>query len=159
MELAGSCHCQAVRFSVEAGAPVPFLHCYCSICRKIGGSGGFGINLGADFATLAVMGREHIKVYRSKIADATGLMVESPGERSFCGNCGSALWLWDPRWPELVHPYAGAIDTDLPEPTLRSHIMMTSKPGWVAADLREGDQVFDEYPDESLADWHKRMGL
>lgn len=37
MKLEGSCHCGNVRFSCEAYAPVPFLHCYCSICRKTAG--------------------------------------------------------------------------------------------------------------------------
>jgi len=26
-------------------------------------------------------------------------------------------------------------------------------------DLRAGDAAFDEYPQESLADWHRRHGL
>ena len=56
MHLAGSCHCGAVRFSVEAQSPVPFMHCHCSICRKTAGSGGFAINLGAKSATLKVRG-------------------------------------------------------------------------------------------------------
>ena len=34
MKLEGSCHCGAVRFSVESHEPVPFMRCYCSICRK-----------------------------------------------------------------------------------------------------------------------------
>ena len=47
MHLEGSCHCGAVRFSVEAPHPYPFNLCYCSICRKTAGAGGFAINLGA----------------------------------------------------------------------------------------------------------------
>ena len=50
MHLEGSCHCGAVRFSVEAHSPVPFMHCHCSICRKTAGSGGYAINLGGDAA-------------------------------------------------------------------------------------------------------------
>src|SRR3546814_10297589 len=42
-----SCCCGTVRFSVEAYAPVPFMRCYCSICRKSAGGGGYAINLGA----------------------------------------------------------------------------------------------------------------
>jgi hypothetical protein len=42
--------------------------------------------------------------------------------------CGSALWVWDPRWPELVHPFASAIDTELPVPPKRNHMMLSSKP-------------------------------
>ncbi len=29
-------HVQAVKFSVRSHAPVPFMLCYCSICRKTG---------------------------------------------------------------------------------------------------------------------------
>jgi len=67
MLLKGSCHCGAVRFSVQSHQPVPFMRCYCSICRKTAGSGGFAINLGADHATLQVQGREHLSVYRAKL--------------------------------------------------------------------------------------------
>ncbi len=24
------------------------------------------------------------------------------------------LWLWDHHWPELIHPFSSAIDTELP---------------------------------------------
>ena len=46
MRLEGSCHCGAVRFTVEAPHPYPFSLCYCSICRKTAGAGGHAINLG-----------------------------------------------------------------------------------------------------------------
>jgi hypothetical protein len=37
--------------------------------------------------------------------------------------------------------------------------MVGSKASWV--ELHEGanDKVFDKYPDESIAAWHKRLGL
>ena len=35
--LKGSCHCRAVRFSVQSETPYPYLWCYCSICRKTDG--------------------------------------------------------------------------------------------------------------------------
>ena len=47
MKLNGSCHCQAVRFTVDAASPCPYMRCYCSICRKTAGGGGYAINLGA----------------------------------------------------------------------------------------------------------------
>lgn len=34
MELAGSCRCGAVSFTCTSHTPVPFLRCYCTICRK-----------------------------------------------------------------------------------------------------------------------------
>ena len=46
MHLDGSCHCGAVRFSLESAHPYPYNLCYCSICRKTGGAGGYAINLG-----------------------------------------------------------------------------------------------------------------
>ena len=63
MLLEGSCHCGAVHFSVESEHPYPFNLCYCSICRKTAGAGGFAINLGGGFGSLKVDGEEHIRVY------------------------------------------------------------------------------------------------
>src|SRR5690349_15112698 len=123
MQLDGSCHCGAVKFTVNAPHPVPFMRCYCSICRKTAGSGGYGINLGAEAATLKVLkGKRHLRVYRARMSEpagngrvgeaaADGGERFSTGQRHFCGRCGSALWLYDPTWPDLVHPHASAIDT------------------------------------------------
>ena len=96
MLLEGSCHCGAIRFEVESPHPYPYNLCYCSICRKTAGGGGFAINLGADSATLKITAEEQTGVYHAVIDGQT-----SPGERHFCRRCGSALWLYDPRWPEL----------------------------------------------------------
>lgn len=160
MQLHGSCHCKAVRFSVKSAQPAPFNLCYCDICRKTAGSGGYAINLGADFSTLTVQGQDHIRIYRAMITDPdSGQIGQSPGERSFCGLCGSALWLWDPRWPMLVHPQAGAIDTPLPIPPERTHLMLAGKPAWVVPTIGPDDKQFSGYPDESLADWHLRTGI
>lgn len=160
MKLDGSCHCRAVTFKLKSKHPYPYNICYCSICAKTTGSGGYAINLGGDFDTMKVNGAEHISVYRAKTANPdTGENEESPAERSFCKHCSSALWVWDPRWPDLVHPMATAIDTPLPAPPERTHLMLASKAPWVEPHIREGDKTFDAYPDESIADWHKRLGL
>jgi len=58
--LEGSCHCGAVRFSVESHTPVPYMRCYCSVCRKTAGGGGYAINLMAEAETLIVEGMEHV---------------------------------------------------------------------------------------------------
>jgi len=158
MQLKGSCHCGKVQFSVHSAHPYPFNLCYCSICRKTAGGGGFAINLGADNETLQVQGKEHVSVYRANVADG-GKVRKSDARRSFCKHCASALWVWDPRWPELVHPFASAIDTELPTPPERTHLMLAYKASWVPAHIQPGDLSFDEYPDESLAQWHERLGL
>ena len=160
MKLTGSCHCGAVRFAVDSKHPYPFNLCYCSICRKTAGGGGYAINLGAEYSTLTVEGEEHLSVYQARITDPeTGAAAISPARRSFCSKCGSALWAWDPRWPELAHPFASAIDTDLPVPPERTHLMVGSKASWVEVHRGPKDQVFEEYPEESIADWHRRLGL
>jgi hypothetical protein len=160
MHLQGSCHCGAVRFSVEAPHPYPFMRCYCSICRKTAGAGGYAINLGADAGTLKVEGEEHLRTYRAKLhgggPDDTS---QGTGERRFCALCGSPLWVWDPTWPDLIHPHASAIDTPLPVPPEHVHLMLGSKAAWVEPQIGPRDRTFDEYPDESLADWHRRLGL
>ena len=155
MLLEGSCHCRAVRFSLQSETPRPYMHCYCSICRKTGGGGGYATNLGAEYESLEVEREERRSVYHAVMRDGEGEHT-SPAERSFCG---TALWLWDPRWPELVHPLASAIDTELPVPPERTHLMLGDKPAWVRVDAQPDDRHFDGYPEESLAEWHERLGL
>jgi len=154
MLIKGSCHCGAVKFSVEAYAPVPFLRCYCSICRKTAGGGGYAINLGAKFDTMKVTGEKNIAKFHARIDGHKG-----HAERRFCKKCGSALWVWDKQWPDLVHPFASAIDSDLPVPPSQVHMMLGSKANWVRVDARRGEQQFDEYPEQSLEDWHRAHGL
>jgi len=156
--LEGSCHCQRVRFRFESRHPYPFNFCYCSICRKTGG-GGFAINLGGDFTTLEVEGEEFMTIYQARLVNADGDSAESPARRHFCKVCGSALWVWDPRWQELMHPFASAIDTALPEAPERTHMMLESKAPWVPVMAGPDDKSFEQYPNESIADWHRRLGL
>ena len=160
MHLDGSCHCKSVRFSVQSAHPVPYQLCYCEVCRKTAGSGGYAINLGAKFDTLKIEGQRNIRVYVASFVDSeTGQTVKSSGERSFCDKCGSALWLWDPNWPKLVHPQASAIDTPLPVPPERTHLMLGSKANWVQPHIQTSDRSHEIYPEESIAEWHKRTQM
>ncbi len=102
MKLKGSCHRGSVRFTVESRAPYPYMRCYCSICRETAGSGGFAINLSAVADSLKVEDEESVSVYQARLPDGT----ESSARRHFCKRCGSALLLFDPRWPDLLHPHA-----------------------------------------------------
>lgn len=160
MHLKGSCHCGKVRFEVESPHPVPFNRCYCEICRKTAGTGGFAINIGGLAETMHVAGKEYVSVYQAAILDAEGTEIgQSPLRRHFCSHCGTALWAWDDRWPDLIHPHASAIDTPLPKPPELVHLMLASKPAWVSVEHGPNDQSYDGYPEESLEDWHKRLGL
>jgi hypothetical protein len=160
MRLEGSCHCGAVRFSLESDTPYPYQRCYCAICRKTAGGGGYAINLGGDARTLRVRGRKEVSVYRARLkASGDKRARASTAERHFCRRCGSALWVFSPEWPELVHPFASAIDTPLPVPPEHTHLMLEFKAPWVELNLRPGDKRFDGYPEESIAQWHERLGL
>ena len=159
MQLKGSCHCGAVSFSLNSHHPYPFNLCYCSICRKTQGGGGYAINLSGDSGSLQVKGEEHLSCYQVQLEMENGEQGLSPAERRFCSRCGSGLWVWDPRWPELIHPFASAIDSDLPKPPEHTHLMLGSRANWVPVDEQESDKCFQEYPEESIADWHRRLKL
>lgn len=118
------------------------------------------INLLAKSEDLEVQGSEHVKVYRANIQRKRDPAPRpSAHARHFCGACGSHLWARHDRWPDLIHPVASSVDTQLPEAPTHSHIFQRSKPQWVPIDAGPDDEIFDEYPTESLEDWHRRRGL
>ena len=159
MHLAGSCHCGAVKFTLKSRHAVPYQRCYCSICRKTQGGGGYAINLSGDTASLKVTGRDRITIFHAHIRTPGKRARISTAERAFCQVCGTALWLYSPEWPDLIHPFASAIDTKLPTPPEHTHLMVAFRPDWVEVERHPGDLVFEQYPDESIADWHARHGL
>ncbi|KAF1071915.1 MAG: hypothetical protein GAK45_00365 [Pseudomonas citronellolis] len=159
MLLEGSCHCGAVHFSLNSAQPCPYQRCYCSICRKTQGGGGYAINLGGEAASLKVSGRKHINIYHAKLREPGQRTRISGAERHFCSICGSGLWLYDPQWPELIHPFASAIDSALPVPPEHTHLLLRSRAPWVELQAQPGDLQFNDYPEESLAQWHERHDL
>jgi len=134
------------------------MRCYCSICRKSAGSGGYAINIMGEADSLSVDGEAAVAVWQARIDHGRG-PEESPARRHFCVRCGSALWLSDPRWPEWVYPQAGAIDSPLPTPPDITHIMLDSKPDWVAIAPADGDLCFAGYPEASIEQWHRDRDL
>jgi hypothetical protein len=156
--LEGSCHCGAVRYTVKSHTPQPYMRCYCSICRKTAGSGGYAINIMGQAKTLKVTGQSHLGIYRA-IFDKDGKKVRGSSRRHFCKKCGSALYIFDPRWPQWIYPHASAIDTPLPAPAEVSHILLDSKESWVEVPTGKRHHRFDGFPEESIEDWHKARGL
>ena len=67
MLLRGSCHCGAVAFTLKSTTPYPYMRCYCSICRKTDGGGGYAINIMGEAATLKVKGKAAISIYRARL--------------------------------------------------------------------------------------------
>ncbi len=158
--LEGSCRCGAVRFSCSSHTPQPYQRCYCSICRKTAGGGGYAINLAADTRGLQIADPKRVKrSYRAEIAQDDGSCELSTAERHFCSLCATALWLFSPEWPDLLHPFASATDSPLPAPPSSVHLMLRFKPAWVVPQIGSDDAVFDLYPEESIEDWHRSRGL
>lgn len=156
MKLEGSCQCGKVRFRVESRTPYPHMFCFCSICRKTTG-GAFGCNIMGVRESLKVTGSRHLRRYHARIREPGKRTRISEGERWFCGECGTHLYVLDERWPEGVWPNAGAIDTELPVPPEHVFLMTRYKPAWVPI-AGEGPR-FPEYPELSIAEWHERHGL
>ncbi|KAJ7712356.1 Mss4-like protein [Mycena metata] len=169
-ELKGSCHCGAVRFSLQSSTPVVsprFNHfsttyfsqlCLCSICRKVGGAGR-SILLGGHFGTLKIeQGKEHLGVYKAVMNRDTPEEHIAGSERNFCPKCATMLWVYHKTWPELVHPYAAAIDSPLQTPEKMVCLMTDSKPDYVR--LPEGPKdTFPNLLNMSLEGWHKEHNL
>ncbi|KAI9750553.1 MAG: hypothetical protein M1815_001724 [Lichina confinis] len=149
--LEGSCQCGAVEFTVDSHTPVPYQLCACTICRKVGGYGG-AVNLGAMATTLKVKsGEEDIRKYHAIADRGTPDEKRLQSERAFCVHCATMLWVYDSQWPELIHPFASAIDTPLPPPDEMVCVMACSKPDWVR--WPDGEkQVYDKYGPDSIED-------
>ena len=109
IRLEGSCRCRAISFSFDSHTPYPYQRCYCSICRKSAGGGGYAINIMGLAGTLKVKGKSALGVWNAPIDGYKG-----SADRHYCKHCGTPLWVSDEQWPELVHPFASAIDTELP---------------------------------------------
>jgi len=161
MHLEGSCRCGAIRFTVDSHTPYPYQRCYCSICRKTAGGGGYAINLMGLARSMHVRGPIATHVYHARIAgDGNASDAEpSPAERHFCPVCGCALWLFDASWPDLIHPFASAIDTALPAPPCSVHLMLRYKAPWVQPQVGPDDECFDDFPPLSIEEWHRQHGL
>jgi hypothetical protein len=155
MKLKGSCHCQSVTFEFKSHTPYPFMRCYCSICRKTAGGGGYAINMMGLAETLKVKGRQNVQVYRARLQPK--MKSRSPlssAKRHFCKRCASCLWLSDPAWPDLIHPFASAIDTTLPKPPETVNIMLDFAASW--CDIPKAKHEFPKYPILSIEQWHKQ---
>ncbi|CAG8973517.1 hypothetical protein HYALB_00002842 [Hymenoscyphus albidus] len=169
MTLEGSCQCGLVEFKLESHTPVPYQLCACSICRKCGGYGG-SVNLGGIASTLQITkGSDSIKYFPfpplSHISPPTNTNTGSTqqpktgtSERNFCSECAIMLWLWDKTWLELIHPFASAIDTELPVVEEMVCVKADSKPAYVR--WPEGKKsVHENYGEDSIEGWYKKREL
>lgn len=155
MLIQGSCHCGLVHYEVDSQTLYPFNYCYCSICRKTAGGGGYAINIMGNASTLKIKGKEHISIYNAVKEDGE----LSSANRHFCNKCASCLWVFDPEWPQWIYPFASSIDTPLPKAPERVHFMLNYAAPWCNVPQNAHDKNLPEYPEESIEDWHKTRGL
>ena len=113
---------RSLSFSVDSHTPYPYQRCYCSICRKSAGAGGYAINIMGGSDTLKVKGRGALGVWKAPIDGHKG-----SADRYYCKRCGTPLWVSDEQWPELVHPFASAIDTELPQAPSSVHLLLRER--------------------------------
>ena len=149
MQLAGSCFCGAVRFTVDSRTPYPYRRCYCARCRKTAGGTGAAANLLAQASTLNVEGADALTEFAAPDTTRT----------RFCSRCGSAVYLTIDAAPDYVYPFASAIDTPLPEPPERVHVLTAEAPAWATPPTSAQDLVVERNTRESIDEWHRRHRL
>jgi hypothetical protein len=149
MQLAGSCFCGAVRFTVETRTPYPYRRCYCGRCRKTAGGTGAAANILAQASSLAVEGADELTEYAAPDTTRT----------RFCSRCGSALYLTIDAAPDFVYPFASAVDSPLPEPPERVHVFTVEAPAWARPPSSPDDYSTERNTRESIDEWHRRHRL
>lgn len=118
MELAGGCHCGAIRYQV-AGDPLTHALCHCSDCRRHAGAPMVGWTMYPEAALRVVRGVP--KIYKS-----------SPhAQRHFCGDCGTGLFYYNAEvLPGLVDIQSATYDSPDAVPA-RIHIQVAERIAWM----------------------------
>ncbi len=124
MAITGGCLCGAVRYAIEANAPIGVRQCWCRVCQYLGAGSGT-VNAIFDKAALTISGP--LTDYVST-ADSGSTM-----HRRFCARCGSpVLSEAEPR-PNLVIVRVGTLDDpNLAKPA--AIIWAKSAPIWASFD-------------------------
>jgi len=144
--LEGGCQCGTVRYRVT-GRPLTFYACHCKECQKQSASA-FGLSLrieASDFDLLSGQPK-----FWERPADSGDTTV-----CAFCPVCGSRLYHFGRREPEILSLKAGSLD-DTAGLAPVGHIWVRSKQAWVDLAGLPGDLVFETEPpsfEEFLRRW------
>ena len=145
----GQCLCGKVAFEIDVPARWAW-HDHSAGSRRAHG---------AAYATYVGSWRKRFRVTSGQGAITRYEDKATKTVRSFCKHCGTPLWVSDEQWPELVHPFASAIDTELPKAPSSVHLLLRDKASWVEPQIGLNDDRFEGYPELSIEDWHKKYGL
>jgi len=114
----GSCLCGNIRYELH-GELSDFGHCHCQSCRKASGSA-FGANAGVD--------RNDFRLLSG--ADTLREFESSPGKlRAFCSRCGSPIYAYLTKSPDVLRIRLGSLDTPLAS-RARAHTWISDKADW-----------------------------
>jgi hypothetical protein len=131
----GGCQCSAVRFRCEA-APYVSYTCHCRECQHVTSSA-FATCIQVPAEALAVIAGTPSSFERE--ADSGNRVVTS-----FCGACGSALFVANRARPRLRTIYVGTLDRSV-DVDVRAHIWTCRRLPWVV--LPPGHRAFPEAGD------------
>lgn len=133
---AGSCLCGSIRYSTSEELS-DFGYCHCISCRKASGSA-YGANAGLQRSSFQLFDKsKQLKEYES-----------SPGKfRAFCGNCGSPIYAYLSKTPDLIRIRLGSLDTPFKK-RCQAHSFVSEQASW---EIIEGDlPQFDEWASKDI---------
>jgi len=163
MKLEGSCHCGAVKFTVQSHTPYPYMRCYL-------------LDLPQDRWRRRLRDQHHgprrsrspcaarnssacfARAIRDKANPPRHALGRSPA--LLCENAAGALWVWDPALDGLGVPVRVGDRHTVTEAAggAGDHARLRRAVGGAIPKGR-GHTHFGEYPEEGIADWHAKRGL
>jgi hypothetical protein len=124
MSITGGCLCGAVRFTIEADAPLAVRQCWCRVCQYFGAGNG---TVNATFPREAVTASGPLTEYAC--AAGSGSIMH----RRFCGRCGTPVFSEAEARPHLIVVRVGTLDD--PELARPAAVIWTkAAPTWACFD-------------------------
>jgi hypothetical protein len=124
LAIVGGCLCGAVRFEINADAPLDVRQCWCRVCQYLGAGSGM-VSAAFPKHTLTVSGPLTDHVNR---ADSGSIM-----HRRFCAQCGTPVFSEAEPRPHLTFVRVGTFDNpNLVRPA--ATIWTKSAPAWARFD-------------------------
>jgi hypothetical protein len=113
LPLIGGCNCGTVRYEVTEPL-IRASYCHCKRCQRRTGAAASAQAHPAPGTFRIVAGQESLRMWKPPGGD---------GEKWFCGECGSALYGFNPSHPESLAIRMGTFDNDPGiRPTVRQFV-------------------------------------
>ena len=100
--LTGGCNCGAIRYEVTEPL-VRASYCHCKRCQRRSGAAASAQAHPASGSFRITSGTERLRAWKPP---------DGGGEKWFCGECGSALFGFNPNHPESIGIRMGTFDDD-----------------------------------------------